>query len=363
MSKDFEQYEVEDFAFDASFQHWVLAPEPQVNAFWEAFLQTHPEKTDQVLLARTLVLDLHQVENQPEDQVAAHQIWQKVQNTLQPQPRILWRNPGLWRAAAAVALLLGLFWGLRFWQSNLVGPSIAQRSQQQSESNYIQEVNHSSQALKIHLADGTLVTLAKNSRLSYPRKFKGAQRLVRLSGEAFFEVTKDPKKPFLVYANQTVTKVLGTSFRIKAYTEAPEVTIAVRTGRVSVFSEKEYHKQQFSTQLSGLILTPNQQATYNTQAQQLSKTLVEKPVVLQKPNTLTPFEFNETPLLQVFSTLENAYGVDIVFEPGDIATRSLTVSLENESLYEKLEVICKTLGLSYQIVDAQIIIANQTKPQ
>jgi transmembrane sensor len=55
--------------------------------------------------------------------------------------------------------------------------------------------------------------------------------------------------------------------------------------------------------------------------------------------------------------------VDIVFQPENMATRSLTVSLENESLYEKLEVICKTLGLTYQIVDAQIIIANQAKPQ
>lgn len=363
MSKDFAQYEVEDFAFEESFQCWVLAPEPEVNAFWEAFLQNHPEKTDQILLARTLVLDLNKVDHQPEDRDTAHQIWQKVQTTLQPQPRMFWRNPGLWRVAAAVALLLGLFWGLRFWQSNLVAPPIAQRTQQQNESHYLQEINHSNEVLKIHLADGTLVTLAKNSRLSYPRKFKGAQRLVRLSGEAFFEVAKNPKKPFLVYANQTVTKVLGTSFRIKAYSEAPEVTIAVRTGRVSVFSEKEYQKQQFSTQLSGLILTPNQQAIYNTQAQQLSKTLVEKPVVLQRPNTLTPFEFNETPLVDVFGTLENAYGVDIVFDRETLVNRSLSVSLENESLYEKLEVICKTLGLSYQIVDAQIIIANQTKPQ
>ncbi len=360
MSKDFEQYEVEDFAFDASFQRWVLAPEPEVNAFWENFLQIHPEKTDQVLLARTLVLDLHRVENRSEDQTAAHQIWQKVQHTLQPKPRMFWRNPGLWRAAAAIALVLGLLWGLRFWQSNLEVPSIAQ---QQSESNSIQEVNHSNQVLKIHLADGTLVTLAKNSRLSYPRKFKGAQRLVRLSGEAFFEVAKNPEKPFLVYANQTVTKVLGTSFRIKAYAEAPEVSIAVRTGRVSVFSEKEYAKRQFNTQLNGLILTPNQQAIYNTQAQQLSRTLVEKPVVIQSPNALVPFEFNDTPLVEVFSTLENAYGVDIVYETSEMATRSLTVSLENESLYEKLEVICKTLGLSYQIVDAQIIVSNQNKIQ
>lgn len=363
MSKDFAHYEVEDFAFEESFQRWVLAPEPEVNAFWETFLQTHPEKTDQILLARTLVLDLNKVDHQSEDRDAAHQIWQKVQTTLQPQPRVFWRNPGLWRAAAAIALLLGLFWGLRFWQPNLEEPSLAQRPQQQSESNYVQEINHSNEVLKIHLADGTLVTLAKNSRLSYPRKFKGPQRLVRLSGEAFFEVTKNPEKPFLVYANQTVTKVLGTSFRIKAYSEAPEVTVAVRTGRVSVFSEKEYHKQQFSTQLSGLILTPNQQATYNTQAQQLSKTLVENPLVLQRPNTSSPFEFDDTPLLEVFSILENAYGVDIVFDREALENRSLSVSLENESLYEKLDVICKTLGLSYQIIDAKIIISNQTKPQ
>ncbi len=77
----------------------------------------------------------------------------------------------------------------------------------------------------------------------------------------------------------------------------------------------------------------------------------------QKPS----FDFNNTPLSEVFKVLERAYGVEIVADPDLTAHRALTVSMEDETLYEKLDVICMTLGLSYQIVDAKVIVESKRR--
>ena len=84
--------------------------------------------------------------------------------------------------------------------------------------------------LVVQLPDGSKVTLSKDSRLSYGKKFDGNKREVFLSGEAFFEVAKNPARPFLVYSNGLITKVLGTSFKITAFEQDTRVVVAVKTG-------------------------------------------------------------------------------------------------------------------------------------
>lgn len=370
MPNNYSRFTIEDFAFDERFQHWVRHPDSEHRPFWEKYLAEHPQQTDKILAARQLVIQLTQAEGQQQDPELAHAIWQNVVQRTQPVRRIGWLNKSVWRVAASLILVVGLGVLAGQWQSRrAVSPkNIVQATQP----DLIEEVNRTSQILNIHLSDGSVVSLSRDSRLTYPRTFDAQQRVVHLTGEAFFEVTKNPKQPFLVYANETVTKVLGTSFRIKAYEGEANVTVAVRTGRVSVFARKEFENEQNQTtgtapagmsertQLTGLVLTPNQQAVYAKAEAQLGKTLVEIPVVLSMPNGRTAtFEFENTPVRDVFAVLEKAYGVDIVCDAELIAARSLTVSLEDESLFDKLNVICKTIGLSYQIVDAQVIIENK----
>ena len=102
----------------------------------------------------------------------------------------------------------------------------------------VEQTNNSNMPQIITLSDGSSVLLQPNSKLSYPKIFIGNQRKVYLSGEAFFEISKNPKKPFFVYANEIVTKVVGTSFRIRAYSNQPNVEVLVRTGKVKVRSNE-----------------------------------------------------------------------------------------------------------------------------
>ncbi len=361
MPNDYSRFTIEDFAFDERFQHWVLHPDSEHRPFWEKYLAEHPQQTDKILAARQLVIQLTQAEGQQQDPELARAIWQQVEQRTQPVRRIGWMSAPVWRVAASLVIVAGLGVAGWQWQARKAATESRQTVANQEKSSLVEEVNRTNEILKIHLSDGSVVSLNRDSRLTYPRNFDAQQRVVHLTGEAFFEVTKNPNQPFLVYANETVTKVLGTSFRIKAYEGAANVTVSVRTGRVSVFAEKEFRQEQTpaAPQLTGLVLTPNQQAVYAKEAAQLSKTLVEMPVVLIAPKDMPTFEFENTPVRDVFAVLEKAYGVDIVYDADLIAARSLTVSLEDESLFDKLNVICKTIGLSYQIVDAQIIIESK----
>ena len=87
----------------------------------------------------------------------------------------------------------------------------------------------------IVLKDNSHVTLNSKSKISYPNLFQ-YNRNIRLEGEAFFEVAKNPDQPFFVYANGLVTKVLGTSFIISAFETEKDVKVVVKTGKVSVFA-------------------------------------------------------------------------------------------------------------------------------
>ena len=133
----------------------------------------------------------------------------------------MWSTPaGIMRIAAALALLVGVWGVVRTWLPKKLGN---------------QEITVAA-GPKIQLTtlpDGSRVWVNRNSTLTYGADFNDAAREVRLQGEAFFEVKKDHGRPFTVLANDTRTRVLGTSFNVRAYPAEDSVEVAVVTGRVS----------------------------------------------------------------------------------------------------------------------------------
>jgi transmembrane sensor len=104
------------------------------------------------------------------------------------------------------------------------------------------------QPQRLHLADGSVVTLAPQSQLRYPAQFASASREVYLDGEAFFEVSKDPRRPFRVHSGAWVTQVLGTKFNVSAVPGASQLAVSLVEGKVQVADNQ--HKY---------LLTPGQQ--------------------------------------------------------------------------------------------------------
>lgn len=362
----YSQFTANDFIEDADFRQWIQNPTTESMAFWEDFSQKHPEKKQEIAIARHILLTLKaQTENGFSTKANEDRVFQQIQQQIGEQQDTPIRHLPVWiRWAAAAAVVLAMSW----W---FLAPSTStteltyEMNCEQSEVALLEKVNTTSKPMLVTLSDGSSIFLSPQSKISYAKTFNAdKKREVYLSGEAFFEVAKNPNKPFFVFANELVTKVLGTSFNIKAFPKDKNVEVKVRTGKVMVaVAPKISSQESISTrEVEGIVLLPNQQAVLSRQEIRLVKSLVENPTLLSS-TTATPmrhsFVFEAAPTSDVFKLIEQAYGIDIVFDEEVFSNCQFTADLTDESLYEKLDIICKSIEADYQILDAQIIISGK----
>ena len=233
-------------------------------------------------------------------------------------------SPRFWGTAAGFALLIGMTW---FFSS------------QYSNDKDFAEIQTGDEAKEILLADGTQIHMNANSSLKYPKTFNGEMREVEFSGEAFFEVAKDPRHPFIIQTPYEEVTVLGTSFNVRAYENEPNSEIAVCTGSVKVNSG-----------LTSAILEPNDKAIVDHS----SKTMgVEKTESLNELAWYTKsIRFNNTPLSVVFSDLEDFYHVTIKVANASILNCPYTDSFgENDNFETAIQSIATVFGISVKKED------------
>ncbi|AKD54013.1 FecR family protein [Spirosoma radiotolerans] len=364
----YKTYNAEDFLFDESFRQWTSGTSPEATAFWEQWLAQNPDRAYVVKNAQALVrtLNEHYRDNATEArftselnrlmEVAAEHREADLEAPIIPlQPQFRWR----W--AAAVLLTVGL----SIWMYSHIIPKARSASYAHltrlAHLPLQEKINTSNHTANVLLSDGSLVTLRPNSRLSYPKQFDKSSRTVYLDGEAFFDVVKNPARPFLIYANQTVTKVLGTSFLVRAFEGEKAVTVTVRTGRVSVYAQEDFENARLSglRRIQGVVLTPNQELSYNLDDNRLMKALVDKPKVVIPESVNHEQVFEDTPVAKVFSTIEHTYGVNLIYNEDDLSACLINFTFSNESLLERIDVICQTIGASYEVLDGQIVITSK----
>jgi ferric-dicitrate binding protein FerR (iron transport regulator) len=210
--------------------------------------------------------------------------------------------------------------------------------------------NTSQTIAKTILSDGSSVWLSPNSRLKYPKKFTGETREVELFGEAFFEVTKDKRHPFIIQGGGVVTKVLGTSFRIKAFKESPTEVIVI-TGKVSV-TIPEIEKSE-------VFLLPAQSVTFLKERNELAKgkLLEESSARIWKRAT---FSFDNTPLKDVIAILNKEYNVSI-HTGGDeeLGNFSLKADFTDLNLPSILEILSSSLDVNCEIYKDEIVLTKK----
>lgn len=200
----------------------------------------------------------------------------------------------------------------------------------------------------VTLPDGTRVSLNSNTHLSYPEKFGDQTREVTIEGEAFFEVTPNREKPFIIHAGNAQVKVLGTSFNVRAYPGAREMEVIVKTGKVQVLNNQTNHTPD------ELILTPGDKGTLVHQSRQLLKSTNENPNYMAwKTHDLI---FRATSLDEVIANLENVYKVNIRLEDPELGGQLLTAHFNNYPLDFILKVIETTFRLETQQVDGKYIL-------
>ena len=293
----------------------------------------------------------------PAEQAATKaRAWQQIQARTRPQP-VAWRTPARrWAAAAVLLLGLSLGWlGTRRSPAKLAtGPSpFAQHLTVATETNgWRVGTNATGRPQSLALADGSTVTLRPGGRLRYPARFApGQERVVELRGEAFFQVFHDASRPFRVLTDKLETVVLGTSFTVRAEPGQPEATVQVRTGRVRV----RPRPGQPAAPDAAVVLRPNQEVVYSPAMPTLHPVLVAHPALLQPE----PLSFDERPVAEVLGSLQAGYGVPIRYDGAALVGCTVSLAFGTENLFEKLDLLCKTLGATYERTDNAIIFRSR----
>lgn len=359
MKTVYSGYTSSDFLTDDAFIGHQLLPTKTSQDFWQAWLETKPENLGEweqaIFLLDAVRLGLNDYASTylPETIIAELLEKIKLTNSGQRETRNLKIN---FRWLAAASIVIALVVGSMLWKKSGVS-SDYQLHVSELQSAFTEKVNTTSKTQMIVLPDGSTAELLPNSKISYADDFNTTNRKILLSGEASFEVTKNIHKPFLVYANKVVTKVLGTKFIVRAYETETDVKVNVKSGQVSVYREPADDTKIGKTLNNGLLLLPNQQAVFSRKSEEFSKTLVEEPEVLALPATDKPvFVYDEVSISKVFEDIEKAYGITIRYNKEGLEGCQLSASLNHESFDQKLEIICKTVKATYQKFDGQIII-------
>ncbi len=207
------------------------------------------------------------------------------------------------------------------------------------------------------LPDGSIVTLNSNSKLTFPKKFKGDIREVTIEGEAFFDVQRNPEKPFVINAGKAQVKVLGTSFSVCAYPGAETVEVIVETGKVQVVS----NNIELPVKSREVFLIPGEKGTFFTTNEILEKSVNENPNFLAwKTHDLI---FNKVPLREVVESLEKAYHINISVAEPELNDLLYEGHFDQKPIDFVLDVIRLTFNLELSVENEHYTLSSRTNKQ
>lgn len=230
-----------------------------------------------------------------------------------------------WAVAASVVLLIGI--SLFFYQSS---KSVVESKQ------YATKLGERS---KIILSDGTVIWLNAGSLLKYPKEFKGDTREVYLTGEAFFDVAKDKKHPFIIHTDKMDTKVLGTSFNVNAYPDHTTQEVSVLTGKVNVKS---------TVTEENVYVTPGQKVIFKSKNNKLQafKDVPVNSISLWRKNIIV---FEETPLPEVIATINRNYNVAVEIKNKNLNALKISAYFKELPADQVIGLVCNIINANYKL--------------
>lgn len=205
----------------------------------------------------------------------------------------------------------------------------------------------SGERAKVQLPDGTKVNINSASQISYPHDFNGEKRIVELDGEAYFEVTPDKERPFVVKAAGLEITVLGTAFDVCAYKDDNEVSVVLLTGKVDVASESDRY-----------VMQPDEKLVYdrNTGTMQVGK-VCSKEYVEWTDGTDGNLRFENESLENIVKVLSRVYNVKIVFDSAfPEGQYFFTGSIGSGGITNALDILSMTSSLHYEVRDSVIVL-------
>jgi ferric-dicitrate binding protein FerR (iron transport regulator) len=193
----------------------------------------------------------------------------------------------------------------------------------------------SGKPMEVALSDGSLIVLQNGAELSFPETFPGkGAREVELSGEAYFKVAHDEKRPFRVQSAYALTEVLGTTFNVRAWPHENSVEVTVETGRVRLSSATQPG--------DGLTLRPGERGQCLTNGNLIQTGDADINALSWMTGQL---RFRKTPLAEALQAIGRHYAVSLEMEKSSLDACSYTGSFEKAELKDVL----LTLELTYGV--------------
>ena len=203
----------------------------------------------------------------------------------------------------------------------------------QHKETLIAEISGKNETKEVILPDGSIITLNSNSTLKYPEKFSKSSRNVELVGEAYFEIAKNPEKPFLISAQNTLTRVVGTAFNLRAIPDEEDVILTVEEGKV-VFSVSEEDKTMV------VNLKAGDKGIMNKMTQRLTESKNEDVNFMAwKTKRLV---FKNTPLIKVADDLSRYYNVKFEIKNPKSDSVEVSIDFNNNTIDQMIEAMSFT---------------------
>ncbi|MBX2843974.1 MAG: FecR domain-containing protein [Flammeovirgaceae bacterium] len=348
----FNNYHINDFLLDEAFINWVKTGRNYDEL--QNWMLESPENIEKVNKAKVLTQSISFKDLTFSDREKNLLLASIEQGTKRAYLKPEKGGSKFWRInQIAAAVLLSIVSGVFLYQN--LNSDVSGNNENIAENNFPELTEKFSPIgvkTTLELKDGTIVKLNSDSKLIFPSSFDANIREVYLEGEAFFDVSRDENRPFIIHTGKVKTTVLGTSFNIKAFPEDESVQVAVASGKVAVAYQAPDNNVKSTKEL---FLLPEEMSTFSKIDNQLVKSDFDRKQVLSWKDNILYFEnasFNE-----VKEKLERWYGVSF-----EVKGKSLESEFEgefhNESLKAVLEGLSFSVKFDFLIEDKVVTITN-----
>lgn len=340
---------ITDFLEDEAFQTWMKERRPEDRLYWQEWLNLHPERRD---LYEQAVASFLAIQGNHLD-LSDREIVEKKQTILDLMPDHL---PGRvkpffrWSWAAAAAIIgLTVWW--QFNSSDSRQPSMVTKRKEEKQlqvDSWETVKNSMKQPMLVLLPDNSSVLLSTGSSIRFSKQANEKLREVFLQGEGFFEVAKNPTKPFLVYTNNLTAKVLGTSFQVHSFDNEATVFVKVKAGKVAVTSIDSPNKLVY--------LTVNQQLSLETKTERIIKEESKETEENSSEIVNQHFTYEYTPVPEIFNQFESIYHMPIQYDREALKSCTFTGQLNDVPFLEKIRLICLTTESNFEIINDKVVV-------
>lgn len=330
----------EDYIFDLlqneEFVHWVTTPSDELDHYWSNWMSGDADRQRQVGIARSIILTANRKLIRMPEQDYSQVLSNLVEHYQKPKTKTL--PLYIWGSIAAMVVIVFTWFLIEFKTNDQLDSKFVALQEIQTKSTDL------GQKMTIKLSDGTTVKLNAGSKLEIPKQFVGDTREVRLTGEAYFEVTRDELRPFVIDLEGMRVQVLGTSFVIKEDEFLNSQIVAVNSGKVSVRKPDG----------EMIYLVKNEMSILDN-----SGNLKKQDIT----NTETVFGWTENKLVfdeesfdYVINYLTNWYGVNFTLRAKFDEKIKYTATYDNPTLEEVLVSLTHVYNFKYQKNGNHIII-------